>query len=54
MKKILLSTFVASLLLTNFATADTNQTLTSKEVSTKVTQKADNNKVQFLQFVDTF
>ena len=53
MKKTLLSTLVASLLLTSFASADTNKTLTSKEVSAKATQnatkKADDNKVQLVK-----
>jgi len=53
MKKILLSTLVASLLLTSFASADTNKTLTSKEVSAKATQnatkKANDNKVQLVK-----
>jgi len=53
MKKTLLSTLVASLLLTSFASADTNKTLTSKEVSVKATQnaakKADDNKVQLVK-----
>ena len=53
MKKILLSTLVASLLLTSFASADTNKTLTSKEVSAKATKnatkKANDNKVQLVK-----
>jgi hypothetical protein len=53
MKKTLLSTLVASLLLTSFASADTNKTLTSKEVSAKATQnatkKANDNKVQLVK-----
>jgi ribonuclease HII len=53
MKKTLLSTLVASLILSTFATADTNSTLTSKEVSTKATKnatkKADDNKVKLVQ-----
>ena len=40
MKQTLLSTLVASLLLTSLATADTNKTLTSKEVSTQATKNA--------------
>ena len=53
MKKTLLSTLVASLLLTSFASADTNKTLTSKEVSAKATQNAEkqanDNKVQLVK-----
>jgi len=53
MKKILLSTFVASLLVTTFATADTNKTLTSKEVSSQATKnatkKVDDNKVKLVK-----
>jgi len=53
MKKTLLSTLVASLLLTSFASADTNKTLTSKEVSAKATKnatkKANDNKVQLVK-----
>jgi ribonuclease HII len=40
MKKILLSTLAASLLLTNFATAQSNKNLTSQEVSKNATQNA--------------
>ena len=43
MKRTLLSTLVASLLLTSLATADTNKTLTSKEVSTQATKNATKN-----------
>jgi len=43
MKQTLLSTLVASLLLTSLATADTNKTLTSKEVSTQATKNATKN-----------
>jgi len=53
MKKTLLSTLVASLILSTFATADTNSTLTSKEISAKATKsatkKADDNKVKLVQ-----
>jgi len=53
MKKTLLSTLVASLLLTTFATAESNNTLTSKEVSAKATknatQKAGDNKIKLVQ-----
>jgi len=53
MKKTLLSTLVASLLFTTFATADTNNTLTSKEVSAKATatatKNAGENKVKLVQ-----
>jgi hypothetical protein len=53
MKKILLSTLAASLLLTSFATAENNKTLTSKEVSAKATKnatkKANDNKVKLVQ-----
>jgi len=53
MKKTLLSTLVASLLLTTFATAETNKTLTSKEISSQATknatQKADDNKVKLVK-----
>ena len=54
MKKTLLSTLVASILLTSFATADNNSTLlSSKEVSAKATkdatQEAKDNKVQLVQ-----
>jgi tetratricopeptide (TPR) repeat protein len=53
MKKTLLSTLVASLLFTTFATAETNSTLTSKEVSAKATatatKKAGDNKVKLVQ-----
>ena len=40
MKKTLLSTLVASLLLTSFATADSHKNLTSKEVATQATKTA--------------
>ena len=53
MKKVLLSTLVSSLLLTNLALADSNKTLTSKEVcdsATKVeTTKAKNSQVKLVQ-----
>jgi hypothetical protein len=53
MKKTLLSTLVASLLLTSFTVADSNTTLTSKEVSTKATKnatkKANDNKVELIK-----
>jgi hypothetical protein len=53
MKETLLSTLVASLLLTNFAIAETTQALTSKEVSIKATQNAtknaDDKKVQLVK-----
>ena len=55
MKNILLSTFVASLLFTSLATADSNTTknLSSKEVSAQATktatQKAQNNKTELVK-----
>jgi len=53
MKKVLLSTLVSSLLLTNLALADSNKTLTSKEVcdsATKVeTTKAKNSQVKLVK-----
>jgi ribosomal protein S20 len=53
MRKTLLSTLVASLLLTTFATADGNKTLTSKEVSAQATKnatkKANDNKLQLVK-----
>jgi ribonuclease HII len=53
MKRTLLSTLVASLLLTSFTVADSNTTLTSKEVSTKATKnatkKANDNKVELIK-----
>jgi hypothetical protein len=53
MKRTLLSTLVASLLLTSFTVADSNTTLTSKEVSANATKnatkKANNNKVELIK-----
>jgi len=53
MRKTLLSALVSTLLFTNIATADSNKTLTSKEVSTKATQtatiKAKDKKVKLVE-----
>jgi len=53
MKKILVSTLLSSLLLTGSIVADTNTSLSSKELSTKATQvetqKIKDNKVELIQ-----